>query len=180
VIGLVLAAVSLPAYSQSRTTQVYLFRGFAGLSPGFDGLAEKIQKRGIMVSVHSHLMAAGLVSEIGDNYKRGRRRVILIGHSLGASAAAALADELGKARIPVRLLVTVDPVVQVETPKNVSRHVNYFDSDGVGVSAKRGNGSRGVLVNRDYKDQPEIGHFSITTSQQVQRRILSNVFGAGG
>jgi pimeloyl-ACP methyl ester carboxylesterase len=180
VAGLLVAAASLPAYSGSRSSQVYLLSGFAGLSPGFDGLAEKIRKRGIPVSVHNHLMGSALASEIEQKYKRGRRRIILIGQSLGASAVVSLAEQLGKSRIPVRLLVTMDPVVQVVTPRNVRRHLNYYVSDGIGVSAKRGKKSRGALVNLDYKGKPDIGHFSITSSQRVQRQILRSVLAAAG
>jgi pimeloyl-ACP methyl ester carboxylesterase len=185
--ALVVAAVSVPSlesHGQSATTrrsaQVYLLRGFANLSPGLDGLGERLQKLGFHASVHNHLVADGLAPEIEQNYRRGQTQIILIGHSLGASAAASLAELLGRSRIPVRLLVTIDPVTQLVTPRNVGRHLNHFVSDGVGVSATRPSKPGKVLVNRDYKGNADIGHFSITTSERVQRQIVRDVLAAGG
>jgi hypothetical protein len=184
--SLLTVSASLQANGQSARssttngTQVYLLRGLANLSPGFDGLAEMIRKHGIFVAVHNHLAGSTLISDIERNYRRGRRRIVLIGHSLGASAVVDMAEQLGEDGLPVSLLVTVDPVTRLSMPKNVQRQLNLYASDGIGTSATRSGGAKGALVNRDFKGRSEIGHFSITTSPRVQREILRSVLAVAG
>ncbi len=63
-------------------------------------------------------------------------RIIIYGHSWGASEAVAFARELGKLGIPVLLTVQIDIVPKpgqspAEIPSNVERAVNFFQSTGV-------------------------------------------------
>jgi hypothetical protein len=185
--SLAVCVLSFPAASQPARhavrhggAQIYMLKGLANLSPGFDALAAKIRRHGLHVSVHNHLMGESLIPEIEQNYKHGQRRIILIGHSLGADEVVSMASRLGQAGIPVVLLVTLDPVVNLELPGNVRRSFNYFVSDGIGHAIARGKRARGVLVNRDFKNHEDIGHLSITTSQQIQRLIIAHVLSVAG
>lgn len=55
---------------------------------------------------------------------------MIVGHSLGGGAARAMAAELGKAHVPVKLLVTLDPVGEQDVSKNVRRSVNILPGAG--------------------------------------------------
>jgi len=62
-------------------------------------------------------------------------RIIIFGHSWGASATVTLARELGNMGIPVMLTVQVDSVQKMGQrddliPSNVSEAINFFQPDG--------------------------------------------------
>jgi len=66
---------------------------------------------------------------------RNRARVILYGHSWGASAVVTLAKELEQDKIPVLLTVQVDSVAKGDQndaviPANVAQAVNFYQPDG--------------------------------------------------
>jgi pimeloyl-ACP methyl ester carboxylesterase len=74
----------------------------------------------------------GLLSE--DEKKNAR--IILFGHSWGASAAVALARDLQRVHIPVRLTVQVDSVAKIGQndsiiPANVADAVNFYQPHGI-------------------------------------------------
>jgi pimeloyl-ACP methyl ester carboxylesterase len=63
-------------------------------------------------------------------------RIILYGHSWGASAVVTLADELKQDRIPVLLTIQVDSVQKKGQndrliPDNVARAINFYQPDGM-------------------------------------------------
>jgi pimeloyl-ACP methyl ester carboxylesterase len=65
-----------------------------------------------------------------------RARVILYGHSWGASAVVTLAKELEQDKIPVLLTVQVDSVAKGDQddsviPANVARAANFYQPDGL-------------------------------------------------
>jgi len=55
---------------------------------------------------------------------------MIVGHSLGGSAAIAMAAELGRAGVPVQLVVTLDPTYGSGTSANVRRSVNFRPTGG--------------------------------------------------
>jgi hypothetical protein len=68
--------------------------------------------------------------------KKRRARIILYGHSWGASAVVTLASELQKDGIPVLLTIQVDSVEKhgqndEVIPDNVARAVNFYQPDGM-------------------------------------------------
>jgi len=68
--------------------------------------------------------------------EKQRARIILFGHSWGASAAVTLARDLGDLGIPVLLTVQVDSVQKIGQkddviPPNVVEAINYFQPDGI-------------------------------------------------
>jgi hypothetical protein len=63
-------------------------------------------------------------------------RIILFGHSWGASAAIALADDLQRDNIPVLLTVQVDSIAKIGQndgviPANVVRAINFYQPHGL-------------------------------------------------
>jgi hypothetical protein len=68
--------------------------------------------------------------------EKGQARIILFGHSWGASAAVLLARELNRAGIPVLLTVQVDSVRKLwqqdrTIPENVAAAVNFYQPHGL-------------------------------------------------
>ncbi|MGH9703698.1 MAG: hypothetical protein ACRD4K_10020 [Candidatus Acidiferrales bacterium] len=67
--------------------------------------------------------------------EKQQARIILYGHSWGASEAVALARKLGRDGIPVLLTIQVDSVAKhgendAVIPANVAEAVNFFQTDG--------------------------------------------------
>jgi pimeloyl-ACP methyl ester carboxylesterase len=67
--------------------------------------------------------------------EKARARIVLYGHSWGASAAVLLARELGREGVPVLLTVQVDSVAKVwqedsVIPDNVAEAVNFYQPRG--------------------------------------------------
>ncbi|MGH9516786.1 MAG: hypothetical protein ACRD3P_14035 [Terriglobales bacterium] len=67
--------------------------------------------------------------------ERRQARIILYGHSWGASAVVALARELQKQQIPVLLTIQVDSITKPGQddhiiPSNVARAVNFYQAGG--------------------------------------------------
>jgi hypothetical protein len=77
----------------------------------------------------------GLSRPLSDQEKR-RARIVLYGHSWGASAVVTLANELDKDGIPVLLTIQVDSVEKhgqndAVIPDNVARAINFYQPDGL-------------------------------------------------
>jgi hypothetical protein len=80
------------------------------------------------------LLDADRNGKLSEEEKRAAR-IILYGHSWGASEAVALARALNKDRIPVLLTIQVDSVSKLGEddrliPANVAQAVNFFQIDG--------------------------------------------------
>jgi hypothetical protein len=71
-----------------------------------------------------------------SDQQKSRARIILYGHSWGASAAVTLADKLQKDGIPVLLTIQVDSIEKhgqddSVIPDNVARAINFYQPDGL-------------------------------------------------
>ena len=163
-----------------RHAHVYLLRGLVNVfSLGMDQLAAKIAQRGIYTSVHNHLAWQNLAAEAVTEYRAGRMGpIIIIGHSLGADAAVAMAVSLAKSGIPVRLVVTFDPVTTMIAEGNIARVVNLYISNGWGSPVARGPNFRGTIVNVDVKNRPEVGHVFIDKSAALHQQVIGYVMQA--
>ena len=116
-------AVSSATFAQPipvANKKVYLLRGLTNvLSPGIDQLANELPKRNISATVANHLFSDSLATEAIQDCKSGRvSSIVLVGHSLGASAAVSMAEQLQQAGLHVALMVTFDPVVSTTVPDN--------------------------------------------------------------
>ena len=158
---------------------VYLLRGILGVSTGLDVLAEKLRRRGITATVHGNGEATTLAAQAASNYKNGRERtIILIGHSLGGAAVLSMAAELGRAGVPVALVVPIDPVGATSVSPNVRRVVNLYVSDGMGAAVAANPGFRGSLRNLDLKGRSDGSHMAIQASERVHKQIIGYVLSA--
>ena len=179
-----LLLLSHPAPSQVTTAphaapkaHVYLVRGLMNIfSLGLDSVASKLQARGIQATVHNHLEWAALADAAIQACKSGREsEIILVGHSLGASAVVDMAQRLSQDGVQAGLVISLDPVTRLTAGGTVHRLVNYYISNGVGQPVDRGPSFRGTLQNVDLKNNPEGGHIFLTNSEHMQQKVYDDV-----
>jgi hypothetical protein len=175
-------ALMMTVASQAATVahkKVYLLRGLTNvLSPGIDQLNEELQHRGIDVTIANHAFSESLAREAIEDCKSGKiSSIVLVGHSLGASAAVSMAEQLLQAGLHVALIVTMDPVMKLVVPNNVHLVRNYYLSNGVGVAAERSGHFRGTLQNVDM-GKSDYGHISLTTAPAVQNQAMHDILAA--
>ncbi|MGA9088984.1 MAG: thioesterase domain-containing protein [Bradyrhizobium sp.] len=168
------------ATSPGMHRKVYLLRGLTNvLSPGLDQLADELRKKNIDATIGNHAFWESLATEAIDDCKSGRvGSIVLVGHSLGASAAISMAEQLQRAGLRVALIVTLDPVVKTAVPGNVHLLKNFYLSSGVGTRVERGGHFHGLLQNVDMGRDAELGHVSLTTAPSVQKQIMSDIVAA--
>ena len=159
--------------------KVYLLRGLTNvLSPGLDQLNEDLQRRNIDVTITNHAFSDSLASEAIEGCKSGRiGSIVLVGHSLGGSAAVSMAERLRQAGIHVALIVTIDPVVKTVVPNNVHLLKNFYLSSGMGTAVERGGHFHGMLQNVDM-GKTSYGHVSLTTAPAIQNQIMRDILSA--
>jgi pimeloyl-ACP methyl ester carboxylesterase len=170
--------VSSPAAAVMHK-KVYLLRGLTNvLSPGLDQLNEELQHRGVDVTIANHAFSESLAREAIEDCKSGKiGSIVLVGHSLGASAAVSMAEQLRQAGLHVALIVTMDPVMKLVVPSNVHLLRNYYLSSGVGVAAERSGQFHGTLQNVDM-GKTDYGHVSLTTAPAVQTQAMHDILAA--
>jgi pimeloyl-ACP methyl ester carboxylesterase len=112
--------------SKSRGgSHLFVLLGLHNNSPGLSEFGRKIGRYGIPTTVGNHSYRPAFAQEAIRQYKSGRlRSIMIVGHSLGGAAAVEMAAELGRAGVPVDLVVTLDPVGAAQVPINVRRSVN--------------------------------------------------------
>lgn len=159
--------------------KVYLLRGLTNvLSPGIDQLNEDLQGHNVDVTIANHAFSDSLALEAIEGCKSGRiGSIVLVGHSLGASAAVSMAEQLQKAGLHVALIVTIDPVTKIVVPNNVRVLRNYYLSSGVGTVVERSGRFHGTLQNVDM-GRTDYGHVSLTTAPMVQNRAMHDILSA--
>jgi pimeloyl-ACP methyl ester carboxylesterase len=154
-----LTAADGAASTRPAAPAPYILIGFAGgfirhdnLNHGPVQLARKIQQdlpQGNSVSIqvfeNRHRRAAykAILSRLDANHdgvlspqEKAQARIILFGHSWGASAVVMLARELARAGIPVQLTVQVDSVAKPWQsdqiiPENVAEAANFYQPHGL-------------------------------------------------
>ena len=174
------AAKAAPGEPRAGATHVYLLRGlFNVFSTGMDDLAAKLNRRGVRASVYNHTEHPGLVAAIAARHRAGRgERVVIVGHSLGANDAVRMAAMLGEHKINVPLVITYDPTATMLVSGNVSRVVNFYQSNnGWGARVAPGRGFHGSLSNIDLARDPDLGHVSIDKSNKLHMQSIGYIGG---
>lgn len=112
-------------------THLYVLLGLGNNSPGLAEFGRKMQRRGIPTTIANHSEEPALAEDAIRRYKKGQlRSVQIVGHSLGGSAAGAMANALTQAGVPVQLVVTLDPTGGAMSLPRVRRTVNFFPRAG--------------------------------------------------
>jgi hypothetical protein len=179
-----LVAVGAPPTASAATNptmhkRVYLLRGLTNvLSPGIDQLNEELQRRNVDVTIANHAFSDSLAFEAIEGCKSGRiGSIVLVGHSLGASAAVSMAEQLQRAGLHVALIVTIDPVTKIVVPNNVRMLRNFYLSSGVGTAVERSGHFHGTLQNVDM-GKTEYGHVSLTAAPAIQNQAMRDILAA--
>ena len=179
---LVLMTISgAPAVSAAAPAhkKVYLLRGLTNvLSPGIDQLNEELQHRNIDVTIANHAFSDALAHEAIEDCKSGRiGSVVLVGHSLGASASVSMAEQMRQAGLHVALIVTIDPVIKTVAPDNVHLRRTFYLSSGVGTAVERDGHFHGTLQNVDM-GKTSYGHVSLTAAPAIQNQVMHDILAA--
>ena len=177
--GLIVAAwiaAVAPAATAATSAHVYLLRGLLNMSPGFDTLAATIRSHGVPATLDSYGSWSALAQDAIADYKHGRlRSIVIIGHSSGGGAALDMAAALGRAGVPVDLVVAIDPTGTKTVPANVRHTINLYVAGGVGSPVTSAGKARGAIQNLPDRS-PGVGHFSIIAAHE--RQVIGYVLSA--
>jgi len=169
--------------TRAKSDYVVLLRGiFDVFSLGLDDLALQLKRKGIHANVLSHGGRKRIAAKIfADDRKKRIRKLIIVGHSLGANAAVALAIELNSYGIGVDYLVTLDPTIMQPIPDNVRASVNYLlPQSSLGISLTRAHASTGSSKNIKLATTADFGHFNMTRDPELKRILMAAVLKALG
>lgn len=141
-------------------TRAYVMNGLLGelFTDGMNQIAEKLRARGAIVEVGSWTQASTFVA---DACAHRQDRIIFIGHSLGATAAADAATRAQACDARRVTMVGIDPPAIGATVEGGARAVNF-------VGALNGSiaGARNVPVSG-------YGHIAIVSDPAIQNRVVS-------
>jgi predicted alpha/beta hydrolase family esterase len=176
-----------------RAGHVYCILGWLGIwSRGMDAIAARAQSE---LGVHAlslgnpewHKLAKYITAE----YEAGRLNepVVLVGHSIGADDQVRVARALNQGKVPVDLLLLIDPTVPPHIPPNVIRCVNLYKSHPLtdpvpafrGVRVIADDPSRTNVENVNLRrtqvdfDTNEINHFNIAKIRGLQDMVLAEI-----
>ena len=165
-------------HDDASRPHVYLMRGLLNIfSLGMDQLASQIARNGIDATVYNHSVEESVVGTIVQKYRAGDRGpYILVGHSLGADAVMAMAQQLNAQNVPLALVVPFDGTESYAAPGNVSCVVNLTQRKYAYVQA--GPGFHGRLSNVDVSSDTTIDHVTIDKSPRLQAMALKEILQA--
>ena len=146
--------------------------------PGIDQLNEELRQRNVDVTIAHHAFSDALAHEAIEDCKNGRTSsVVLVGHSLGASAAVSMAEQMRRAGLHVALIVTIDPVIKTVVRDNVHLLKNFYLSNGVGTAVEHDGHFHGRLQNVDM-EKTSYGHVSLTAAPAIQSQAMHDILAA--
>lgn len=180
-----------PVSKAPRAGNVYLVRGWLGVfSTGIDTLGDKVKAAGVADEVYQEAQWRDLAAAIIEKYKgvKDAEPLILVGHSYGADDIVAISRELEKAKIPVDLLVTLDPTTPPSVPANVRRVYNLYQTSALdalpfmrGIPLKADSDFKGKLENIDIRAQradlvdDDLNHFNIEKKDKIHQDALKQI-----
>lgn len=160
----------------TRTGEIYLLRGLANVfSRGMDALGAKMVRKGLDARVYNHAAWRELADNILLRAKRKQVSypIVIMGHSLGANAAANMAKYLGDKGVKVSYVVAFDPTVPTRVGKNVGRVINYYlPKDDNSNAIKRAPGFRGTLKNIDVRGIRNISHMNVEKDTKFHADVI--------
>jgi len=178
----VLTCLTIMSGNAQAAGHVYLLKGLLGVfSTGMYTLADKLQKSGYTATVHDAGEAESLGSEAARLQKSGKGPIIIIGHSLGANAAIAMAEKMKAEGASVALIIGFGPTADMLVPSNVSRVISYYQVGGIvsGIG-KKGPGFRGSISNINLVSDSDINHFNIEKIDRLHAKAISAVGSVAG
>jgi hypothetical protein len=155
--GVIIAALLASASQAHSATRAYVLNGLIA-GNGLEQIGQRLRARGDIVVVGSYTRADEFAAEACAH--RGDR-LIVIGHSLGAEAAASVATQARSCGVRSVTMIGIDPPKSDAAVKGVGRAVNF-----VGALAGTISGARNVPT-------PGYGHMEIIERPEIQARILA-------
>ena len=169
------AAAGCSPIAPTRPGEVYLFRGLGNIySLGPDEMADQFSKLGMKNCVDNHLNWMRFADDILERSDKSdvSLPIVLIGHSLGASAAVSMANYLGKHGVPVAYVAMFDPVEPTRIGGNVGEVVNYYVKIPLTDKLVRsGKGFTGTIENMGLSGWSGVNHFNIDNLKRLQFNV---------
>jgi hypothetical protein len=158
--------------------RAYLVRGILGLifSRGMNHLAERLGEAGVEADVYDFPTCDENADTAIREYGEAPAPIVLIGHSMGGRCVLLMARRLQEAKIPVSLLVTVDPVHgSPSVPANVERYINIFLSDSFlgGGDVASEQGFRGHFASFDLASHWDVSHITIDKLDALHDQLIA-------
>jgi len=180
---LLLPTGARPALAQTNTVSaapnahVYLLRGVLNIfSLGLDDIAAQLQAQGIPVTVANFASWSSLADDAARAYKNGGvKKIILVGHSSGATALPDMVAKLDQLGAPVTLAIGLDSVFRTKLSGRVGRYVNFYIANGNGEPVAGATNLKGRLENINVQNVPGVGHLSIEKNEIMQRKVISEI-----
>ena len=163
----------------TRPGEVYFMRGLANIfSLGLDAFAAEVSGLGIRNCVFNHSRWKVLVDEIIERDRRGQlsKPLMIIGHSLGANIAPAMATSIGRAGIPVSYVVMLDPVEPTVVGRNVLEIHNYYLPKRKDTRVHAGSSFEGILENYNLRKVGGFDHFNVDENRPLRDLMEQRVF----
>ncbi len=183
VFTLAVAASAVPV----KAEEVYVIRGaFDVFSDGMNQMTRQLKNRGVNARAYSNGAWSGLADSIIKRSKTGGVSfpIVIMGHSVGGQEASQMANKLGKAGVPVALVVGFDPGFAPPAPFSAgsARVVNfYIANSGRGNPYRATAGFSGSIDNVDIRGfAPNVDHVQIDKDPRIQSRAVSLVLATVG
>lgn len=168
--------------SPEPTGHLYVMRGLFGgrgfqFSYGVDEAAKKAaEKYGIRYSVSSWRSSAAMCKLAAEQYRKDKKPVFLLGHSLGGDRVTSVAWCLDAEKIPVRFAFYFDPTPNVGcVPSNVQFATSWrrsFPLDLGGGYVKRCGGSKKDIANVTLANSR---HTSLDDDARAHNGLLARI-----
>lgn len=161
---------------------VFVFRAMGGkfISRDMDDLAAAISAQGFDVRVQNYTGYIRPAKETIQRWKSAavKPRIVALGHSAGGDSAIRFALALNRARVPVDLIITLDPTrIANRVPANVARFINIYSSKHTlgGGDPEPGKDFKGHFVTVDLKNQPDLWHLHMARMAGLQEAVVAKI-----
>ena len=188
-IVLITGCAGSPRYATNidqRVGRVYMFRGLIGLfCCGVDQFDRELRAEGFCAGTYEDLQNDLVAKQIVRVWKTEHvhEPLILIGYSAGADAVLAIARRLERERIPIDLVITLDPMVSVTVPANVRVCKNYYETIITGLPLFSGRPLQAALtvqltnsnVSRKNLGEGMVNHFNLDEQRKLKADVTAQM-----